>query len=225
MSNAKSYVSKAFEFSRVFMFKWTVNWRFVGEERFLSRSFSYSLLALHVALLAIFGLTRWLKPADWNLPQAINNLLAPPSKERQAQIARKVTPDFILTSVLSAIIIGCLCARSLHYQFFVYIAWSTPFLLWRSGLHPILVYAICILQEWAWNVYPSTDMSSMIVVGCMAVTLVSVWVGTSPYFGGDVDRSKQKQKQGAQATSPNGAKLLNGTAPLNGSAARQKHLE
>src|SRR5262249_5799164 len=80
------------------------------------------------------------------------------------QIARSLSPDYILTTMLTAMAIGMLCARSLHYQFYAYIAWGTPFLLWKAELHPVLIYAIWGLQEWAWNVYPSTDESSMVVV-------------------------------------------------------------
>ncbi|USW57162.1 Putative glycosyltransferase, ALG3 [Septoria linicola] len=178
----KSYLSKAFEFTRQFMFKWTVNWRFVGEATFLSKTFSYSLLATHVLLLYIFGLSRWLKPSEYTLSEAIDNLIKPPTKAQQDKIARRVTPDFILTSILSAVIVGFLCARSLHYQFFAYIAWATPFLLWRSGMRPILIYGYCAAQEWAWNVYPSTNVSSMVVVGSLAATVGSIWIGTSPYL-------------------------------------------
>lgn len=77
-------------------------------------------------------------------------------------------------------LVGCQFARSLHYQFYAYIAWTSPFLLWRSGLHPVLIYAIWAAQEWAWNVYPSTDISSMVVVGCIKLTVFNVWSGTEP---------------------------------------------
>lgn len=60
-SAPKSYITKAFEFSRQFMFKWTVNWRFVGEKTFLSREFSLGLLAVHAVLLFGFIVTRWKK--------------------------------------------------------------------------------------------------------------------------------------------------------------------
>ncbi|KAF7193932.1 Dol-P-Man:Man(5)GlcNAc(2)-PP-Dol alpha-1,3-mannosyltransferase [Pseudocercospora fuligena] len=178
-TSAKDYFSRAFEFSRVFLYKWTVNWRFVGEERFYSKRFSYGLLAGHVSLLSTFIITRWLRPSNWSLPEAIGALLNPPPKEHSTRISKRVTPDFILTSILSAVIIGCLCARSLHYQFFVYIAWSTPYLLWKSGVHPVLIYIISSAQEYGWNVYPSTNQSSMIVVSCLALTVVATWLGTS----------------------------------------------
>lgn len=32
MHDKDAYMGKAFEFSRVFMFKWSVNWQFLGEE-------------------------------------------------------------------------------------------------------------------------------------------------------------------------------------------------
>jgi alpha-1,3-mannosyltransferase len=33
MNDKDAYFGKAFEFSRVFMFKWSVNWQFIGEEK------------------------------------------------------------------------------------------------------------------------------------------------------------------------------------------------
>lgn len=36
-------------------------------------------------------------------------------------------------------------------------------------MNPILIFVVCGLQEWAWNVFPSTSVSSAVVVGCLAV--------------------------------------------------------
>jgi alpha-1,3-mannosyltransferase len=102
----------------------------------------------------------------------------------QEQIARRITPNFIMTTMLSATVIGMLCARSLHYQFYAYLAWATPFLLWKAGFHPIVQYTLWGAQEWAWNVYPSTPMSSATVVGLLAVQLLGVWWGTRNEFEG-----------------------------------------
>ena len=74
-------------------------------------------------------------------------------------------------------ILGLLFARTLHYQFYTYIAWSSPFLLWRSGLHPAFIYLVWAVQEWAWNVYPSTNISSVAVVGCLLLQVSGVWWG------------------------------------------------
>ncbi|KAK4188135.1 glycosyltransferase [Podospora australis] len=178
--NPWGYLGRAFELSRQFFFKWTVNWRFVGEEVFLSKSFALGLLGLHVTVLLAFVTTRWLKPARKSLSGIILPLLqgkSPFLKQEQLAIARDVTPRYIMTTILSANVVGLLFARSLHYQFYSYLAWSTPFLLWRSGAHPILQYALWAAQEWAWNVYPSTPISSGVVVGVMAITVASGWWG------------------------------------------------
>ncbi len=178
--HAVAYLSRAFEFSRQFLFKWTVNWRFVGEDIFLSREFSTTLLVGHVCALILFALTRWLKPAKRSIQDMISRMLQfeEPLGDVQHRVANRVTPQYVLTTVLTANIIGMLFARSLHYQFYAYLAWATPFLLWRSGVHPVFQYAIWAAQEWAWNVYPSTDQSSQVVVGVLALTVIGVWWGT-----------------------------------------------
>ena len=183
-TNTAGYFRRAFEFSRVFMFKWTVNWRFVGEDVFLSKAFSISLLIGHVSALVLFITTRWLKPAEKPIWDMVLNALErkEPLGALQHAVSIRISPNYILTTILTANAIGMLFARSLHYQFYVYIALSTPFLLCRSGMHPILQYILGAAQEWAWNVYPSTDISSMVVVGILFVTVSSVWLGTRKDF-------------------------------------------
>lgn len=174
------YLSKAFEFSRQFFFKWTVNWRFVGEDVFLSKEFALSLLGLHVAVLVGFIASRWLKPARKSVLGLVVPLVrgkAPFTNREQQAVSRDVTPQYILTTILTANVVGLLFARSLHYQFYSYLAWSTPFLLWRSGIHPVFQYGLWAAQEWAWNVFPSTPVSSAVVVGVLAATVALVWWG------------------------------------------------
>ncbi len=156
----------------------------------MSQSFARSLLAAHATLLAIFLGARWLHAP---VTDAIQQLISPPSHEVQRQIARRVTSKYILTTILTAVIIGCLCARSLHYQFYSYIAWATPFLLWRSGQPPVVIYAVWAIQEWAWNVYPSTTQSSMAVVACLKVTVLAVLVGTEEDESADAPSTKAEE--------------------------------
>lgn len=177
---APSYFARAFELTRQFLYKWTVNWRFVPESTFLSKPFALGLLAAHAALLLWFARTRWIKPAR-RQPRAFLRMIRDEPRD-QDQIARRITPDFIMTAMLSAVAIGMLCARSLHYQFYAYLAWTTPFLLWKAGFHPVVQYALWAAQEWAWNVYPSTPLSSATVVGVLATTVVGVWYGTRGEF-------------------------------------------
>lgn len=158
------------------MFKWTVNWRFIGEELFLSKGFSLALLTVHLSLIGLFLTTYWLKPASSNPLSYVRDFL----HERQRPVA--LSKSYIMTVMLTSLAIGLLCARSLHYQFFAYLSWATPFLLWRAGLHPVLLYAAWALQEWAWNVYPSTNASSIVVVLSLAVQVFGVLLNGANAF-------------------------------------------
>jgi alpha-1,3-mannosyltransferase len=178
--NWRSYVGRAFQLNRQFLYRWTVNWRFIPEHIFLSAPFSGTLLSAHATLLLLFAATRWTQPSRRDLRATIALFFSsrPADEDARDEIADRVDARFIMTTILTANAIGMLCARSLHYQFYSWLAWSTPFLLWRAGLHPVLIYAVWGAQEWAWNVYPSTDVSSAVVVGCLAVTVGGVWWGT-----------------------------------------------
>ncbi|KAH8808876.1 glycosyltransferase family 58 protein [Xylogone sp. PMI_703] len=200
-TNAIGYLSRAFEFSRQFLFKWTVNWRFVGEEKFLSKEFSISLLVGHLSILVVFILTRWLRTSGKTPSQLIQRALKleEPLGGAQRAVSLRVTPDFVMATILTAIAIGMLFARSLHYQFYAYIAWATPYLLWRSGMNPILQYSIWAAQEWAWNVYPSTSTSSAVVVGSLLVAVASVWLGTANDFEEPLDETKPSSKASGES--------------------------
>lgn len=50
---------------------------------------------------------------------------------------------------------------------------------------------IWVLEEWAWNVYPSTQASSLAVVGVYIAVLGGVWRN----WGGEVERSVQKEQK------------------------------
>ncbi|KAF6824093.1 hypothetical protein CPLU01_11022 [Colletotrichum plurivorum] len=196
-TNAGGYLGRAFELSRQFFFKWTVNWRFVGEETFLGRPFSAALLGLHVAALAAFVTTRWLAPAGRPLSSLIPPMLrgrSPFAQAEERQVARRVTPRYVLTTILSANVTGLLFARSLHYQFYAYLAWSTPYLLWRSGLPVYVIYPLWAAQEWAWNVFPSTDASSAVVVGVMAVTVAAAWFAGAEDEGRPAEKPEEKKR-------------------------------
>ncbi|KAL9129457.1 MAG: hypothetical protein Q9217_002091 [Psora testacea] len=180
--NARSYIGRAFQLTRQFVFKWTVNWRFIGEDTFLSPGFAILLLLTNVTLLTVFVFTRWTRPSSLSPSGLARTMFKPLPPRMQQQMLINVTPDFILTSTVTSLIIGLLSARTLHYQFYAYIAWSTPFLLWKTNMPSYIIILIWVVQEWAWNVYPSTDVSSMVVMGCLAIQVIGVWWGTRNDF-------------------------------------------
>ncbi|KAK9457558.1 ALG3 protein-domain-containing protein [Dipodascopsis uninucleata] len=179
-----SYVTRAFEFNRVFIYKWTVNWRFVDESIFLSHEFSQTLLFLQANILLFYCFTRWLKPSDMSVFRIIQTVIfpMPRSPGLQKAILGKMTPEYILKTLYTCNLIGILCARSLHYQFYSWFSWTLPYLLSTTNLHPLIQFVIWVAQEYSWNVFPSTKMSSAIVVSANALILVGVWFGTKGDF-------------------------------------------
>jgi len=166
--NPIGYASRAFELTRQFLFKWTVNWRFIGEGVFLSKSFSTSLLVIHISLLYLYLTRRWLRPSRCGLWAFIPRFI------RGELPTMALSDSFVMKTILTSLVIGLLCARSLHYQFFAYLSWASPFLFWKAGFHPAVGYIMWAVQEWAWNIFPSTSKSSMAVVFCLAIQVAGV---------------------------------------------------
>lgn len=54
--SALIYFQASFNFSREFLWKWTVNWRWVGIEAFESKIFSQGLLVANIIVLILCGL-------------------------------------------------------------------------------------------------------------------------------------------------------------------------
>ncbi|KAF4549069.1 ALG3-like protein [Elsinoe fawcettii] len=172
----REYIGRAFEFGRRFEWKWTVNWRWVGREVFEDERFATALLAGHVVVLGSFVVGKWMRHAGVGVGEVVGSLLRPMSGAKMKTIQAKVTPEFVLTSILTANVIGMLFARSLHYQFYSWLVWGTPYLLWRSGQSPLAVVGAWVGQEVAWNIYPSTRNSSMIVVIWLAAQVYGSWM-------------------------------------------------
>ncbi|KAG8014118.1 Dol-P-Man:Man(5)GlcNAc(2)-PP-Dol alpha-1 [Nibea albiflora] len=149
LENPIGYLSRAFDLGRQFMFKWTVNWRFLPEWLFLNRYFHLLLLAAHLLALLLFALRRW---------------------KRQSQIVLILfTSNFI----------GMCFSRSLHYQFYVWYFHTLPYLLWSGGvkkLAHLLRVLILGLIELSWNTYPSTNSSSAALHVCHLIILLCLWL-------------------------------------------------
>lgn len=196
--NWQGYLGRAFELSRQFKFEWTVNWRMLGEEMFLSKQLSLILLVLHVLVLLIFITARWLQPTGRSLVSLVPPMLrgkSPFTPAEELRVSSRVTSEYVMTTILSANVIGLLFARSLHYQFYAYLAWATPYLLWKAWPYTPVVYLLWAVQEAAWNIFPSTDLSSTAVVNALLVTVVLVYFGTSkPVKSGERKKAKTAKK-------------------------------
>jgi len=168
-----SYLKGAFDLGRVFLYKWTVNWRFVDETTFLSPGFALSLFIGHISLLVMFGLFKWCKP-DGSVWKVLDRGLRRPL--RPAGLA-PVNADYVATVLFTSNLIGILFARSLHYQFYSWYAMQLPFLAWRTRYPVVLKLALLLVIEYAWNVYPSTNLSSGVLLAGNCLLLAGVWLG------------------------------------------------
>ncbi|KAL1944589.1 hypothetical protein VTO73DRAFT_3019 [Trametes versicolor] len=168
-----SYLKNSYEFSRVFLFKWTVNWRFLGEDLFLDSSWAKSLLVAHVTTLVLFGLFKWCR-SDGGVWQVLDRGLRRPTR---APSLAPLTADYVTTVLYTSNLIGILFARSLHYQFYSWYAMQLPFLAWRTRYPLPVRVALLLAIEYAWNVYPSTSLSSGVLVASNVALVLGIWFG------------------------------------------------
>lgn len=141
-----------------------------------------------MVLILAFLATRWIRPSGEEI-----NIFAQTFLEGRSTKS-PLSSKYITTTILSSMVIGMLCARSLHYQFYAYLAWTTPFLLWQANFHPVLVYTVWAVQEWGWNVFPSTNASSAAVVGCLAVQVVML-LANDNFSQGPLDEKATAEQQ------------------------------
>ncbi|KAJ7751970.1 glycosyltransferase family 58 protein [Mycena metata] len=168
-----AYLRSAFDLSRVFLFKWTVNWRMMGEEIFLSHQWANGLLLGHVSCLAAFGLFVWCRE-DGSVWMVLKHGFRKP--DRPAGYA-PVTADYIATIFFTSNLIGIIFARSLHYQFYSWYAQQLPFLFWRTRYPAPVKIALIMGIEYSWNVFPSTNFSSSLLLIANVCLLGGIWTG------------------------------------------------
>jgi len=154
-----NYVIGAFNLSRVFLFEWTVNWRFLPEWIFVSRWFHLVLLIGHLGVLA-HCIPYW------------QQFLSSYAKLRLVPVPH--CAQLLVLPLFLCNLVGVMFARSLHYQFYVwyyhtlhYLAWSTPY----SVKVRLLLLG---LIEMCWNTYPSTVWSSATLHLCHLFLLFGV---------------------------------------------------
>ncbi|XP_053675087.1 lethal(2)neighbour of tid protein 2 [Anopheles nili] len=70
--------------------------------------------------------------------------------------------------------IGIVCARSLHYQFYVWYFHSLPYLTWYTEFTNSLKFLLLLLVEFCWNTYPSTVLSSLVLHTCHLILLYGI---------------------------------------------------
>ncbi|ORX35727.1 putative Dol-P-Man:Man(5)GlcNAc(2)-PP-Dol alpha-1,3-mannosyltransferase [Kockovaella imperatae] len=172
---AKAYFTSAFDFSRQFLYEWTVNWRFVSERTFHSKQVATGLLIGHMTVLVAFAWYRW-SPIPGGTIKILQRGLSRPS-QAPAQ-AKDLPPHHIPLVLFTSNLIGITFARSLHYQFYSWYFHQLPLLLFlgfRCGPKAIAV-VIWVLTEFVWSKSPATPGTSMTLLVAHWLTLFGLWL-------------------------------------------------
>lgn len=82
--------------------------------------------------------------------------------------------QLVLLPIFFCNFLGILCARSLHYQFYIWYFHTLPYLAWSTPFSTNLRFLILFLIEYCWNTYPSTNLSSSVLHLCHFALLVGI---------------------------------------------------
>lgn len=171
------YLCKAFEFSRVFLLQWSVNWSSLPDWIFSSKPFATCLLAGHVSLLALFAQFRWCK-AEAGLHQLLVHrctckLRSASARHKVANVCNETQRSLLI--LFSGNLIGIVFARTLHFQFYSWYFHSLPFLVWQAGLSIPLCLLILLCIEVSWNMFPPSAGPSIVLLVCHCAILSGLW--------------------------------------------------
>jgi alpha-1,3-mannosyltransferase len=125
----------------------------------------------------------FLKSFEKGLKDQVGNGSAPPPLPKEPELEddpKKIEIHFdqcvqlALLPIFLINFIGVICARSLHYQFYVWYFHSLPYLSWFTDYHNSFKILLLFLIEYCWNQYPSTIFSSVLLHICHGFLLVGV---------------------------------------------------
>ncbi|PXF43760.1 Dol-P-Man:Man(5)GlcNAc(2)-PP-Dol alpha-1,3-mannosyltransferase [Gracilariopsis chorda] len=173
-----SYLSRAFELTREFLYRWSVNGAFLSEDLFLDKKLAVSLLSIHLFVLILFGHYRWTANEDGGIP----SLIIPQRFDRKSWLQflfkdehRKLRPFHVAAVLFSSNFIGIVFARTLHYQFYAWYAHTIPFLVWGGPYPWVVKTAIIFAIEIVFNIFPPSSYAAILLNLCHVSILISLW--------------------------------------------------
>lgn len=168
--NPFAYIKGAFNFGRIFEFKWTVNWKFLPEHVFIHPYFHISLLILHILTL-IYCIPIWIKymKSYAKLKYMEKNLQ--PQLKKKEKVDMSTMSQLFIFPIFAANFIGMTFSRSLHYQFYIWYYHTLPYIAWCTDYRTVIKLTILGIIELCWNIYPSTIFSSISLHMCHLILL------------------------------------------------------
>lgn len=174
LTNPMAYIRGAFNLGRVFLYEWTVNWRFLSEDIFTNSYFHIGLLALHMTLLLFFYSSALTYLRSYATLISIQKKVRRQLSDCTEKLNMDTASQLFLLPLFTANLIGIACSRSLHYQFYVWYFHSLPYLLWSTCFTSIGRLCILGVIEMCWNTFPSTYLSSLTLHLCHIIILLGL---------------------------------------------------
>lgn len=139
-----AYLARSFELGRVFKFEWTVNFKFLDEEAFVSPVLSVALLVSTVAALALFA-AKWMRSDGKIRDLAADNGSVGTGAGASTDMfgndsrgaGRQLLPEYVVKTLFVSNFIGVVFCRSLHYQVPAAIMCAVEFRP-RCGAHSVV---------------------------------------------------------------------------------------
>lgn len=175
IENSVAYIKGSFDLGRVFLHKWTVNYRFLPDVIFTNVYFHLALLAMHLLLLGVFykSWTTYFK--SYHNFKSLEKNIKKQVRDNYETLDMSIAANLLVLPFFVSNFIGIVCARSLHYQFYVWYYHSLPYLLWSTSYSNTLRYLILGIIELCWNTYPSTVYSSAALHLCHLTILYGLF--------------------------------------------------
>jgi len=172
-ANASGYFARAFDFTRAFEHRWSVNWAMLSPVTFGDPRFANALLGAHIALLGAFAHRKWCRNDGGLVGLLVSAFGGPSPLSSSPSIVARSTA----ITALVCNFIGIVTARSLHYQFYLFYFHSVPVLLWSTPLPVVVKLLVWMGIEAGYNVYPATPSSSTLLQASHVVLLIGLWLG------------------------------------------------
>ncbi|KAK7396878.1 hypothetical protein VNO78_18040 [Psophocarpus tetragonolobus] len=190
-----AYISRAFNLGRVFIHFWSVNFKFIPEPVFVSKGFAMFLLAAHLISLVSFTHFSWCKHEGglWNFLHSryvfmrmkfalfFSSSFSKKVDKSSSSPLKILNKEHIVTTMFVGNFIGIVCARSLHYQFYSWYFYSLPYLLWKTKYPTLLRLILFMGVELCWNIYPSNNLSSALLLCLHLIILWGLWSAPPEY--------------------------------------------
>lgn len=175
----QSYVARAFELTREFLYKWSVNGAFLAEDMFLNKKLAAVLLILHLGVLLSFGQVKWTSKREGGLLGLVHipvgGLGTWLGKMLTETKVKDLKAGHITWVLFSCNFIGIMFARTLHYQFYLWYAHTLPFLVCYGKIWWTMRLAVLVVIEVVFNVYPPHPLAATSLHIAHLILLISLW--------------------------------------------------